>query len=400
MIKNNLEEKQRKQLIWVLSGAAFLIFFQAFMIAPLIPKFAYIFEVPVETIGLMVPAYLIPYGVATLIYGPLSDRFGRKIVIFTSLVCFIILTGLTASATSVTSMLWFRLLTGVGASGVVPIVLALIGDMFPFNERGPALGWIFAAMAGGMAFGSTSGAILEPFITWQGLFLSVSILSSMVLLSLLPYKSLLDVRAPESHPISLRKLISSYKELLNSKRGLRTYAYVLLNSILHSGIYTWLGLYFTQRYGLSEVGIGLAILGYGVPGLLFGPTIAKLADRLGRNHLITVGLAMTGLSSLIFAIKSPILVAVILVTTVSLGYDLTQPLFAGIITNLSPKRGIAMGLNVFLLFTGFGFGSLIFSFFFRWGLSTAYIAFGIIAILATILAIPLFSTEKPLKRNQ
>lgn len=163
------------------------------MVAPLITRLANIFGVSVETIGLIVPAYLIPYGIATLVYGPLSDRFGRRIAIFTSLACFIVITGLTASAFSATSMLWFRLLTGLGASGVVPITLALIGDLYPYNERGPALGWIFAAMAGGMAFGSTAGAVLEPFITWQGLFLGVAILSAVTLLALLPYKSLLKL---------------------------------------------------------------------------------------------------------------------------------------------------------------------------------------------------------------
>lgn len=96
-----------------------------------------------------------------------------------------------------------------------------------------------------------------------------------------------------------------------------------------------------RRYGLSEIGIGLAILGYGVPGFLFGPTIGKHADRLGRSHLITAGLAITGISSLAFVIDFPVLVAVLLVTMVSHGYDLTQPLFAGIVTNLSSNRGIA-----------------------------------------------------------
>lgn len=95
------------------------------MVAPLIPRLANVFKVSTETIGMIVPAYLIPYGIATLLYGPLSDRLGRKPIIFTSLFLFILLTGLTASAYSATTILWFRLLTGLGASGVVPIALVL-----------------------------------------------------------------------------------------------------------------------------------------------------------------------------------------------------------------------------------------------------------------------------------
>ena len=68
------------------------------MVAPLLPRLADVFEVSVETIGLIVPAYLIPYGAATLVYGPLSDRFGRGQIILASLLAFIVLTAVTAVA--------------------------------------------------------------------------------------------------------------------------------------------------------------------------------------------------------------------------------------------------------------------------------------------------------------
>ncbi len=67
----------REPLLWTLSAATFLIFFQAFMVAPLLPRLSGLFGVSVETMGLVVPAYLIPYGFATLFYGPLSDRLRR-----------------------------------------------------------------------------------------------------------------------------------------------------------------------------------------------------------------------------------------------------------------------------------------------------------------------------------
>ncbi|WP_133626725.1 MFS transporter [Fonticella tunisiensis] len=78
------EIDNRNKLLWLLSGATFLIFFQAYMVAPLIPKLANVFGLSAESIGLIVPAYLIPYGIATLLYGPLSDRLGRQPIIFTS----------------------------------------------------------------------------------------------------------------------------------------------------------------------------------------------------------------------------------------------------------------------------------------------------------------------------
>lgn len=110
----------------------------------------------------MVPAYLLPYGASTLFYGILADRIGRRRIMLASLCAFVLLTAATASAQSIRELIAWRFLTGLGASGVVPLALALMGRVFPFEERGRPLGWLFGAMAGGMAFGSTFGALFEP----------------------------------------------------------------------------------------------------------------------------------------------------------------------------------------------------------------------------------------------
>src|SRR5579875_3312019 len=84
---------ERERLLRMLSLATFLIFFQAYMVAPLIPRLAGVFGVSVQFVGLMVPAYLIPYGISTLFYGLISDRFGRRPIMFASLTAFVFLTG-------------------------------------------------------------------------------------------------------------------------------------------------------------------------------------------------------------------------------------------------------------------------------------------------------------------
>src|SRR5438309_7421399 len=315
-------EDQRERLLRVLSAATFLIFFQAYMVAPLIPRLAAVFAVSGQTIGLIVPAYMIPYGVSTLFYGLLSDRLGRRRIMLASLLAFVILTALTATAQSAAQLILWRLMTGLGASGVVPLALALMGTLFPYEQRGRPLGWLFGAMAGGMAFGSTVGAVLEPFIGWRALFLGVSLVSAMVLGLLMPYQRLLG-EAPPATPGTLRDLVAAYRSLLGPGRGRRTYAYVLLNAVFHSGVFTWLGLYFARRYGLGEVGIGLALLGYGVPGFLLGPPIGRLADRWGRRWLVPAGLGVAALAAGVLILDVSLVGAAVAVTLLSLGYDMT-----------------------------------------------------------------------------
>jgi predicted MFS family arabinose efflux permease len=310
-----------------------------------------------------------------------------------SLSAFVLLTGLTATARSAQQLIVWRLMTGLGASGVVPLALALTGNLFPFEHRGRPLGWLFGAMAGGMAFGSTFGALVEPLIGWRGVFLVVSGLAACVLLVLLPHRRLLG-DAPRTSTADLHATLATYRELLGSARGRRTYGYVLLNAIFHSGVFTWLGLYFARRYHLGEIGIGLALLGYGVPGFLLGPIIGRAADRWGRRWLIPGGVAIGGLAAVALIPDVPLLVAALAVTALSLGYDMTQPLLAGIVTDLGGKRaGQAMGLNVFVLFTGFGIGSALFGWALRFQFSGALAAFCALQFLAAVAAIPLFLRE-------
>jgi predicted MFS family arabinose efflux permease len=310
-----------------------------------------------------------------------------------SLFAFGVLTGLTATSQNLSQLILWRLLTGIGASGVVPLALALIGVLFPYEKRGRPLGWLFGAMAGGMAFGSSFGVLLEPFFGWRGLFIVVSGFGLLALVLLKPYSEMLG-EAPANRTASLRDVLVGYETLLTDTRGVRTYIYVFLNSIFHSGVFTWLGVYLNRRYGLGEVGIGLALLGYGVPGFLLGPAIGRAADRWGRRWLIPAGLGLAALSAVSLILRLPLLIVTAATTILSLGYDMTQPLFAGIVTSLNPKRaGQAMGLNVFSLFTGFGLGSLLFGEALRLGFETALMVFGLLQMLIAAIAVGLFRGE-------
>ena len=102
------------------------------------------------------------------------------------------------------------------------------------------------------------------------------------------------------------------------------------------------------------------------------------------------GVGLSGLTALALATSIPLGIVAILVALLSLGYDLTQPLLAGIVTDLPGDRGQATGLMAFLLFTGFGLGSLIFQAALPLGFSTVLATFGLGAIVAATFGLALF----------
>lgn len=381
-------------LLPAICATAFIVFAQTFMVAPIIPHLSVVFSSSIGIVALAIPAYILPQGTMTLLAGPLSDRFGRSAVIYTSVLLFTILTAITPLVHHVGGFIALRVATGFAGSGIVPICLTLIGDVIPFEKRGKAVGWMFGSIAGGTATGAATGALIEPLTGWHGLFFAASIIAAMVLLFAWITRAFPKLPLPE-HPLSFKTVMKTYKSLLLQSRAQRTYGYIFLNAILQSGVFTWLGVYLHLRFGLNETGIGLALLGYGVPGLIFGPLIGKLADHYGRSWIVPSGVALTGVCALILSLPLHLLFVQMAIIFLSLGFDLTHPQLAAISTDLDGPRGQAVALTAFSLFVGFGIGSLLFQALLTGGFPVALGTFGTVAILAAGLALWLFREERP-----
>lgn len=164
--------------------------------------------------------------------------------------------------------------------------------------------------------------------------------------------------------------------------------------MFHSGVFAWTGYFFFKNYQLDEQGVGFALLGYGIPGLLLGPLLGKLADKYGRNRIIPIGILIGAVSAILLSMNYSLAASCIFIVTLSFGFELTHPLFAAIITTLSPKKGAATGLFAFFLFMGYGFGSLVFSLIVNIGLHKAFRLFGIVAFVGAFMAAYHFKKER------
>lgn len=389
------DDREREQLLKLLAFATFVIFFQAYAIAPMLPQLAAFFQADVRDVGLAVPAHLLPYGLATLFTGILADRLGVGRVVLTSLVLFVVSVFAAAFCQTLDALLAIRAVTGVVASGIVPLALVMVARIFPYAQRGRPLGWIFGAMAGGMALGAPLGVLLTPAIGWQGVMVFIATLAMLTLAILWRRRDLFE-RGMRMPSMRFREILAGYRRLLGNRRGARTYVYVLVNSTFHSGVFTWLSVYLNQRYHLSPEHIGIALLGYGIPGLFLGPVIGRGADRVGRGRRLPIGLALGALATLLLLNNMPLVWFVVPVLLLSLGYDMTQPLLAGIVTDLGKARpGQAMGLNVCTLFVGFGLGSLVFRQLLGAGFSLAFGIFALVEFTLAVLAVGLFRNEAP-----
>src|SRR5438552_4072870 len=114
--------------------------------------------------------YLLACTVSVPLYGRLADVLGRKKVVLTAIGLFCVASVLPSAARTMGQLILFRALQGLGAGGVMPVVLTIIGDIFTLEERARIQG-VFSAVWGAAALaGPALGAFLVSAFGWRSVF--------------------------------------------------------------------------------------------------------------------------------------------------------------------------------------------------------------------------------------
>jgi predicted MFS family arabinose efflux permease len=380
--------------LWVMAAIAFAIVYSNYMVPPLIPALSREFSVSPYQLGWLIPGFLIPYGISTLVYGALSDRWGRAPMLM-ALLCFATTTMLVVSFTeSWRTLLAARILSGVGCGGIVTISLAAVGDRYPYEVQGRPMGRMFGAIAAGIGFGSTLGPILNPIVGWRNEFRGLAGVCALAAIFIMRCsKSTPEVTGRLS---SFEQVIREYLVVLDTPRGGRTLAFIFCNGAFHGGIFAWLSLLLISRYHLHDTGIGLALAGYGLPGIFFGAVIGKWGDRYGRSYVVPAGFLWAAGCAFLLLLPSPRLVAALIITALSAGFDATHPLMSSITTSLDPRhRGQMTGLATFTNFVGMGIGAFCFQQLLALSFSAALAIFASAQTLLGFAALYGFRAERP-----
>jgi predicted MFS family arabinose efflux permease len=232
-----------RTIILILGSAGFTVMADNWVVSPLLPAISKDFGVSATSAGILITAYMIPFGIFQLVFGPLADRFGKKQVITFAMILFTIGTGLCALGYSLDNLTIYRAMAGIFAASVMPVSLALIGDLVPMAERQAAIGSFMGISFLGQGFSMAIGGTLAYVISWRGAFVLYAILAILsVILLLTAGKNIPSSKNPRS------EFFAPYSKLLTQKESLFTYLIVIFEGFLILGSFSYLGAFISDAY--------------------------------------------------------------------------------------------------------------------------------------------------------
>ena len=320
-------------------------FFGLFIILPVLSLYALELDGANEFLaGLTIGAYAITQMIFQLPFGSLSDRFGRKFMIFVGLIIFIIGSLICAISTDIYTMLFGRLLQGCGAVGAV--ATAMISDLVSEDKRSKAM-----AMMGGMiGIAFAISMILSPLLSREfGLsslfYLSiiVTIFCIFLLFSAVPKEPKIHHHDPK---IPLTKLLKqkdlAIMNLTNlMQKMLMSCAFVAIPIVLVKSL----------EYSVDNLWIVYLI------SMIFGFLAMGMAGFLGdgKGHskkLLLIGVVLFIISFIGFGVANSAVSFIIFVVIFFIGFNIHEPILQSCASKFakSNQRGSALGI-----FNSFGY---------------------------------------------
>ena len=235
-------------------------------------------------------AFLFGFAAGQIVWGPLSDRYGRKPVLTAGLAVFLLATLACAFAPSIEALIGSRFLQAFGASGPIVLGRAMVRDLYEGPRAGRELARMGMIMGLVPAVAPVIGGLLQHQFGWRSTFLASFVFGLAILvvvLTVLPE----TVRSRTTGRLSFLAVFRGFGSLLENRSyrvyaGLTALAYAGLFAFISGSSFVLIGIYGLSptRYGLS---FGFAVLGY-----ISGTIIAqRLVGRRGLDGVIGLGVA-------------------------------------------------------------------------------------------------------------
>jgi predicted MFS family arabinose efflux permease len=347
----------------------------------LLPQMADDFGVTVGAAAVAVWAYALAHGSVQLVIGPVGDRFGKFACVAGATAAATVLVALCGLAMTLPQLVTARLLVGFAAGWVIPLAMAFLGDVIPYENRQRVLGRFLSGQILGQLFGQAAGGVLGDWFGWRNVFFICSGLFALASAALI-YEFLRNPITRAGHALATRSrgFITDYKTVLRSPWARIVIVFAFLENGMTFGAFAYVGAYLHLRFGLSLSFVGLLVGSFAIGGLLYSLTVGALISRLGQIRFAVGGGLLLALGFSTLALTPHWQTTPLSVVVVGFGFYMLHNTLQTNITEAAPEaRGTAVAIfSAAIYFGQMFFVSLAAWMFDRYGGEPVFVAAGLL----------------------
>ncbi|TGK59350.1 MFS transporter [Leptospira wolffii] len=347
-------------LILLLASIQFTNIMDFMIMMPLQDYFLKQFGIETGVFSLILSSYSIAAAIAALVGANFIDRFNRKSAAIFLYTGFLVGTTLCALADSYMFLLFARVAAGIFGGMVTGVVLSIIGDVFPIERRGRAMGGVMGAFSAASVLGVPSGLRIAMHFGWNYTFGFIVVLGLPILVLAVAYLPSLPSQLDRSKPSDS----GQFKKVISDPNHLRAFAFFM--SVILGGltVVTSIAVYMERNMGFSKTDVSSIYEIGGIFTFVSSWVIGTLSDKFGK-HKVFVNLVLVALVPILLITHLPKNLPIYLTLTVTTFFMVVVsgrviPAMALLTSSVRPElRGSFMTLNSSLQNVATGIGALL-----------------------------------------
>jgi multidrug resistance protein len=359
------------------------------LLLPLLSPFLKQFGASQTVVGAIFAGFALGRGIFSPIFGRISDRYGRKKLMFIGLILYICLAigYILQHSLIILAVLWF--FQGLSSAMVSPIAQSYVGDITPKGKEGRIMNLFYTSHFGGIAVGPIAGGYLVDHVSHNAVFyvmIATAVIALGLVYFLIPWQPASQRKKPEADETE-----DSFIEVIKDRRMAGIMTYMAGRGFYRWGFNSFFPIYAMTAASLSESQVGLIFTSYMVASAVMQYPAGQLADYFSnrRGELIAIGGCIAALT--MFAV--PFLQQMILLVIVLIMKGIFSAVSRGSAVAIRTNRGRFHGMGAvtgayMASFSGgqvagpLGFGAISGA----WNISVAFYIGGTVGLISSGLA--------------
>jgi YNFM family putative membrane transporter len=363
-------------------AAGFNTFAILYSTQPLMPEFTSQFHISPTMASLSLSLTTIALAFSMLLFGSLSEVWGRKPIMVVSMLIASVLSVFTAFSTTFEALLVSRVIQGIALAGLPSIAMAYLSEEIEPNSLGVAMGLYISGNSIGAVFGRIVSGMLTDYYNWHVAIGAISFISLVA--SLIFWISLPPSKHFQPQTLELGKLLTSLVNHLKDPGLVCLYGigFLLLGS--NVALYNYIAYVLTAPpYSLSQTLVGWIFIVF-IVGTFSSVWMGRMADKHGRNHVLRISLLIMFVGSCL-TLHSHLLIKILGLSISTFGFFGSHSIASSSVGRRAPHdKAQASSLYLFFYYAGSSIGGTAGGTFwstFGWG--------GVVGMIASFLLLAL-----------